>query len=77
VGLFNRRKVFAWVAAEGLPAIATGDVHCEDHVSSWKTLLPCEKEEQAIVSFLRSDGRASLVPFSVGVRAVASAAAAA
>jgi len=63
------------VAAEGLPAIATGDVHCEDHVSSWKTLLPCEKEEQAIVSFLRSDGRASLVPFSTGVHTVASVAA--
>jgi predicted metal-dependent phosphoesterase TrpH len=73
--LFNRREVFAWVAAEGLPAIASGDVHSEAHVPSWKTLLPCARDEQAIVEHLRSDRRTYLVPFATGVPTIAAAAA--
>ncbi len=41
--LFNRREVFGWVASAGLPAVASGDFHRREHLSSWKTLLPCEK----------------------------------
>jgi hypothetical protein len=41
--LFNRREVFSWVAEEGLPGIATGDVHDDRHVSSWKTLVPARR----------------------------------
>jgi hypothetical protein len=52
--LFNQREVFAWVANAGLPTVASGDFHRRDHLSSWKTLLPCEKSETAVVSYLRS-----------------------
>jgi predicted metal-dependent phosphoesterase TrpH len=52
--LFNRRDVFGWVANEGLPAIASGDFHHPEHLSSWKTLLPCEKSEASVISYLRS-----------------------
>lgn len=52
--LFNRRDVFSWVANAGLPAVASGDFHRPEHLSSWKTLLPCEKSESAVVSYLRS-----------------------
>lgn len=62
--LFNRREVFSWVAAEGLPAVATGDAHRPEHLSSWKTLLPCLKEEEAVVSFLRSAKRAYFTPLT-------------
>jgi 3',5'-nucleoside bisphosphate phosphatase len=52
--LFNQREVFTWVANEGLPTIASGDFHRLEHLATWKTLLPCEKSEVAVVSYLRS-----------------------
>jgi hypothetical protein len=52
--LFNQREVFGWVANAGLPSVASGDFHREEHLSSWKTLLPCEKTEVGVVAYLRS-----------------------
>jgi len=52
--LFNRHTLFGWVAAAGHPAVATGDFHRPDHLHTWKTLLPCEKDEEAVVGYLRS-----------------------
>jgi predicted metal-dependent phosphoesterase TrpH len=52
--LFNQREVFGWVANAGLPSIASGDFHRLEHLSSWKTLLPCERTEAAVVAHLRS-----------------------
>jgi hypothetical protein len=52
--LFNQREVFGWVANAGLPAIASGDFHRLEHLTTWKTLLPCEKSEAGVVSYLRS-----------------------
>jgi predicted metal-dependent phosphoesterase TrpH len=52
--LFNQREVFGWVANAGLPSVASGDFHRPEHLSSWKTLLPCEKSEDAVVGYLRS-----------------------
>jgi hypothetical protein len=46
--------LFGWVAAAGHPAVATGDFHRPDHLHTWKTLLPCEKDEEAVVGYLRS-----------------------
>jgi predicted metal-dependent phosphoesterase TrpH len=62
--LFNRDEVFGWVAEARLPGIATGDVHRSAHLSSWKTLLPCEKDPHAVVDYLRSRGRVCLMPFA-------------
>ena len=53
--LINRWDVFSWVAAEGLPGIASGDFHRTEHLATWKTLLPCTHREQAVVEYLRSD----------------------
>jgi hypothetical protein len=64
--LFNRDEVFSWVAAEGLPPIARGDVHRAAHLSSWKTLVPCEKDADAVVDYLRSRGRVRLMPYAAG-----------
>jgi len=52
--LFNRSDVFSWVAEAGLPAVASGDFHREEHLGGWKTLLPCGKSETAVVAYLRS-----------------------
>jgi predicted metal-dependent phosphoesterase TrpH len=52
--LFNRDQLYGWVAEEGLPCVATGDVHEPAHVAGWKTLIPCPKQEDAIVAYLRS-----------------------
>lgn len=52
--LFNRHEVFSWVANQGLPTVACGDFHSHEHLATWKTLLPCEKSEAAVVEYLRS-----------------------
>jgi hypothetical protein len=52
--LFNGRELFAWVAEQGLPAVASGDFHEPAHLFGWKTLLPCAKREEAVVEYLRS-----------------------
>jgi predicted metal-dependent phosphoesterase TrpH len=59
--LFNRDTLFEWVAASGLPAIASGDFHRCEHLAGWKTLLPCPKNEPAVISYLRSPRPAYLV----------------
>jgi predicted metal-dependent phosphoesterase TrpH len=59
--LFNRHTLFGWVAAAGLPAVASGDFHRLEHLSTWKTLLPCVKDEAAVVGYLRSTRPAFLV----------------
>jgi len=74
--LVNRRDVFAWVAERNLPCVASGDFHRVEHLKTWKTLLPCERDERAVVDFLRSDRRAYLMPFSGGLRPVVERAAA-
>jgi len=63
VELFNRSDVYGWATTGELPAIASGDVHSAEHLSSWKTLVPCEQEERALVSHLRSGRATYLVPF--------------
>ncbi len=52
--LFNRATLFGWVAQEGLPAVACGDFHRLEHLEGWKTLLPCDKDPETVVAYLRS-----------------------
>ena len=52
--LFNRDELFGWVAERGLPTVASGDFHRPEHLYGWKTLLPCAKDEAAVVAYLRS-----------------------
>lgn len=66
--LFNRNETFAWVAEERLPPVATGDFHRADHLASWKTLLACEQDGQAVVACLRSRARVYLTPYAVDER---------
>lgn len=52
--LINRHDVFSWVADAHLRAVATGDFHRPEHLVTWKTLLPCERERDAVVDYLKS-----------------------
>jgi predicted metal-dependent phosphoesterase TrpH len=52
--LFNRHTLFGWVAEAGLPTVANGDFHRLEHLAGWKTMLPCPKEEAAVIDYLRS-----------------------
>jgi len=59
--LFNRDTLFRWVADAGLLTVANGDFHVPEHLGAWKTLLPCAREEQAVIDYLRSPRPAFLV----------------
>jgi hypothetical protein len=52
--LINRWDVYGWVAAERLPAVASGDFHQPEHLWTWKTLIPCDRDPAAVVDHLRS-----------------------
>jgi predicted metal-dependent phosphoesterase TrpH len=71
--LVNRRDVFAWVAESGLSGVATGDFHRHEHLSTWKTLLPCAQTERCIVDYLRSGLPAYLIDFAEPPRIEAAA----
>jgi hypothetical protein len=64
VELFNQANLYPWVASQHVPVVAGGDFHRLEHLSSWKTLLPCLRHERAVVDYLRSPSPARLVPFS-------------
>ncbi|MGN6432012.1 MAG: hypothetical protein ACTHNB_14975 [Gaiellaceae bacterium] len=65
----NRHDFFDWVARDRLPVVATGDFHRLEHLSTWKTLLPAEKREKAVVGYLRSPGPVSLTAIEQARRA--------
>jgi predicted metal-dependent phosphoesterase TrpH len=67
--LCNRHDFFAWVAEERLPVVASGDFHRSEHLATWKTLLPCAKEEDAVVGYLRSRGEVTLMRLDAAVLA--------
>ena len=60
--LLNRDEVFSWVAQRRLPAVASGDFHRAEHLTSWKTLLDCRRHPEAIVEELRSTRPLALTP---------------
>ena len=66
----NRHDFFAWVARARLPVVANGDFHRLEHLATWKTLLPAEKREEAVVDYLRSTRPVFLEPFDATPAAV-------
>ncbi len=49
----NRNDIFNPVGLKKLPFIANSDFHKPKHIHSWKTLLYCEKEAEAIKHCIR------------------------
>ena len=52
--LFNRTQLFSWVAKAGLPCVASGDFHRLEHLRGWKSVIPCARDEEAVIAHLRS-----------------------
>jgi len=63
--LFNRSQLYSWVAASGRASVATGDFHRVEHLGGWKTLIPCDRLESAVVEYLRSRRPVYLARFDV------------
>jgi len=61
----NRHDFFPWVARERLPVVANGDFHRPEHLATWKTLVPAEKTEEAVIDYLRSGKPVSLLAVEV------------
>jgi predicted metal-dependent phosphoesterase TrpH len=47
------RHLFDDVIASGLPMVASSDLHRPDHITSWKTVLRCERRQEAVLDALR------------------------
>jgi 3',5'-nucleoside bisphosphate phosphatase len=58
--LFNRHELFGWVAERRLPAVASGDFHRAEHLTTWKTQLACARDPGAVVEELRSERACAL-----------------
>ena len=70
--LFNRTQLFSWVAKAGLPCVASGDFHRLEHLGGWKSVVPCARDEEALIAHLRS--RRPVFITEVGAETVAIAA---
>jgi predicted metal-dependent phosphoesterase TrpH len=69
--VFNRTRLFAWVEEARLPFIASGDFHRAEHLDGWKTLVPCTKEEETLIGYLRSRLPVYLTRLDTGERLAA------
>jgi hypothetical protein len=71
VELFNGRQLFSWVAEAGLPGVACGDLHRAEEVPGWTTVVPCERDEEALIDHLRSSRPVFLTRLEFPIAALA------
>lgn len=56
----NRNNLFTPVSQRRLPFLANSDFHKPKHIYSWKTLLNCEKDAEAIKECIRRNENVSI-----------------
>ena len=56
----NRNNLFAPVSLRRMPFLANSDFHKPKHIFSWKTLLNCEKDADAIKECIRVNEKVSI-----------------
>jgi UDP-N-acetylglucosamine:LPS N-acetylglucosamine transferase len=56
----NRNNMFNPVSAKRLPYLANSDFHKPKHIYSWKTLVSCEKNADAIKECIRKNERIAI-----------------
>jgi UDP-N-acetylglucosamine:LPS N-acetylglucosamine transferase/predicted metal-dependent phosphoesterase TrpH len=56
----NRNNLFAPVSLKRLPFLANSDFHKPKHIYSWKTLVHCEKDPEAVKECIRRNERISI-----------------
>lgn len=57
----NRNNLFTPVSLRRLPFLANSDFHKPKHIYSWKTLLNCEKNAEAIKDCIRRNENISIM----------------
>ena len=62
----NRNDIFAPVGLKRLPFIANSDFHKPKHIYSWKTLLHCDKDPDAIKACIRRNEHVSITLYREG-----------
>jgi UDP-N-acetylglucosamine:LPS N-acetylglucosamine transferase len=67
----NRNNIFTPVGLKRLAYLANSDFHKPKHIYSWKTLLQCEKEPEAIKECIRKNEKVSLTLYREGAIAEA------
>ncbi len=69
----NRNNIFDCVGMKRLPFLANSDFHKPKHIYSWKTLLYCEKSEEAIKECIRRNEHVSITLYREGNQCLAAA----
>ena len=62
----NRNNIFTPVGLKRLAFLANSDFHKPKHIYSWKTLLQCEKEPEAIKEGIRLNDRLAITLYRDG-----------
>jgi UDP-N-acetylglucosamine:LPS N-acetylglucosamine transferase len=62
----NRNNIFTPVGLKRLAFLANSDFHKPKHIYSWKTLLQCEKEPEAIKECIRRNERLAITLYRDG-----------
>ena len=62
----NRNDIFTPVGQMRLPFLANSDFHKPKHIYSWKTLLHCEKDREAIKACIRRNEHVSITLYREG-----------
>jgi UDP-N-acetylglucosamine:LPS N-acetylglucosamine transferase/predicted metal-dependent phosphoesterase TrpH len=70
----NRNNIFTPVGLKRLAFLANSDFHKPKHIYSWKTLLHCEKEPEAIKECIRKNERLAITLYRDGLGAKTAAA---
>jgi processive 1,2-diacylglycerol beta-glucosyltransferase len=69
----NRNNIFTPVGLKRLAFLANSDFHKPKHIYSWKTLLHCEKEPEAIKACIRKNERVAITLYRDGLSATTAA----
>jgi processive 1,2-diacylglycerol beta-glucosyltransferase len=65
----NRNNIFTPVGLKRLAFLANSDFHKPKHIYSWKTLLRCEKDPEAIKECIRRNERLAITLYREGLSA--------
>lgn len=63
----NRNNIFTPVGLKRLAYLANSDFHKPKHIYSWKTVLHCEKDREAIKECVRKNERVSMTLYRDGL----------
>ena len=63
----NRNNIFTPVGLKRLAYLANSDFHKPKHIYSWKTILHCEKDPEAIKACIRQNEKVSLTLYRDGL----------